>query len=576
MIVVGYWSYKGGTGRSLAAANTAYALSCMGKNVVVLDTDFDAPGLMYKFKGAAFNGATKAGLDGDGLAAVLWHRIVLGKDPATGPQLAHLAIRVQFPTKPKQSKQGTIFLLPAGYIGDKYWELVGTLGFSSVFSSEHCPTLEDMLTFIRGKLTEEDISGFQQMVQRVPLPRLTVNEKIQALQNLIFEIQETFDPQPDYLLIDLRGGITEVQGIAVRLWINKLIAVFVHNDEQMEAFTGIFDKIRKLTRLLDGRSIQIIPVLARIPPSLYRQIGVDAGKFMAKVGLSKDALCLIHEDRHLELADEIVLLKGSKSQYPLLYRQLCNDYIDLAARILTSSDSSEGKRWKEEKAENQRRLRTRLRIDEWFQEEQVFALYRRLGEMVNVVDNARNVSFRVDTFTTLLGNLRRHVERYIVEMRKKGELSNGGKAFAGALALAGQKCGDHFGDSLLDVWKRSRAQHPLARRVERWCEFDSIVGWGRFRSAPENLPNDMTNDFSIIVVHNFLASGKEPDLCPFMTGYIQGVLSQLLERQVKVSHSKRNCIRGGGKTRKECLFKIQLTSRAGGERARVVGGRSIC
>jgi MinD-like ATPase involved in chromosome partitioning or flagellar assembly len=44
-----FYSYKGGSGRTVAVANVSAALTKLGKRVAVLDLDFEAPGLHYVF-----------------------------------------------------------------------------------------------------------------------------------------------------------------------------------------------------------------------------------------------------------------------------------------------------------------------------------------------------------------------------------------------------------------------------------------------------------------------------------------------------------------------------------------------
>jgi len=43
--VVTFYSYKGGTGRTMALANVAWILASAGKRVLVADWDLEAPGL---------------------------------------------------------------------------------------------------------------------------------------------------------------------------------------------------------------------------------------------------------------------------------------------------------------------------------------------------------------------------------------------------------------------------------------------------------------------------------------------------------------------------------------------------
>ena len=46
--VVTFFSFKGGTGRTMALANVAWILASQGKRVLVVDWDLDSPGL-HKF-----------------------------------------------------------------------------------------------------------------------------------------------------------------------------------------------------------------------------------------------------------------------------------------------------------------------------------------------------------------------------------------------------------------------------------------------------------------------------------------------------------------------------------------------
>ena len=46
--VITFYSYKGGTGRTMALANVAWILACNGKRVLAIDWDLESPGL-HKF-----------------------------------------------------------------------------------------------------------------------------------------------------------------------------------------------------------------------------------------------------------------------------------------------------------------------------------------------------------------------------------------------------------------------------------------------------------------------------------------------------------------------------------------------
>jgi MinD-like ATPase involved in chromosome partitioning or flagellar assembly len=45
-----FYSYKGGSGRTVAAANVSVALAKLGCRVAIIDLDFEAPGLQYVFR----------------------------------------------------------------------------------------------------------------------------------------------------------------------------------------------------------------------------------------------------------------------------------------------------------------------------------------------------------------------------------------------------------------------------------------------------------------------------------------------------------------------------------------------
>src|SRR5690349_9722695 len=55
--IITFYSFKGGTGRSMAVANVAWILAAAGRRVLVADWDLDSPGLPRFF--AAFLPAEK-------------------------------------------------------------------------------------------------------------------------------------------------------------------------------------------------------------------------------------------------------------------------------------------------------------------------------------------------------------------------------------------------------------------------------------------------------------------------------------------------------------------------------------
>src|SRR4051794_36449455 len=48
--IITFYSYKGGTGRSMALANVAWILASAGRRVLAIDWDLEAPGLHRYFR----------------------------------------------------------------------------------------------------------------------------------------------------------------------------------------------------------------------------------------------------------------------------------------------------------------------------------------------------------------------------------------------------------------------------------------------------------------------------------------------------------------------------------------------
>ena len=64
--IITFYSYKGGTGRTMALANTAWILAASGKRVLTVDWDLEAPGLhrfFHPFLDPNVLGATSGVID---------------------------------------------------------------------------------------------------------------------------------------------------------------------------------------------------------------------------------------------------------------------------------------------------------------------------------------------------------------------------------------------------------------------------------------------------------------------------------------------------------------------------------
>ena len=193
-------------------------------------------------------------------------------------------------------------------------------------------------------------------------------------------------------------------------------------------------------------------------------------------------------------------------------------------------------------------------------EQQAFIRDPLSGEMINVADRSRNVSFKTATFNTLLTELGKgFVQAFGARGsgRSRADQHSGVQVFESILRTGGEQCGELFGESL----RASRGQKAFEgktpiEKVNAWCAFDSSMGWGSFGVSPEVSAGELPHRFHVVIRNLFLTgqpTEQGPDLCVFMEGYIEGVIGQLLDHSVQVS---RDASRGkGGST----WFQVELT-----------------
>lgn len=113
--LIGFYSYKGGVGRSLALAHCAVELARRGRKVLIVDLDLEAPGQHYS--SLFFSQFNPAIVGGRGFLEFA-HAYLMRENEGM-PNLAEFLVRstteISIQGKPAQ---GQIDLLPAGHVGD--------------------------------------------------------------------------------------------------------------------------------------------------------------------------------------------------------------------------------------------------------------------------------------------------------------------------------------------------------------------------------------------------------------------------------------------------------------------------
>lgn len=257
METVAFYSYKGGVGRSLLLANAARFLASLGKGVVALDLDFEAPGLHYKLGGGQSylddHRSSNFPLPPGGAVTYL---IATAEGAASPPSFDDHMMSVPVPT----DTGGWLRLMPAGPAPrQSYWASLKELG--------------DRLRF-----GESSGRGFM------------------ALLDLQARIAEEL--KPDYLLIDARTGVTELGGLATTVLADTVVCLFVLNQESLEGTLTVVEALKGTPRLANQPPIRVVPVLSRMgsPPFTNNRFAGDL-KSLLKFGEGRKG----HRPKGLEL-----------------------------------------------------------------------------------------------------------------------------------------------------------------------------------------------------------------------------------------------------------------------------------
>lgn len=216
METLAFYSYKGGIGRSLLLVNAARFLVSLGKGVVALDLDFEAPGLHYVFGRVASPEGVPERTGG-----AVPYLLATAQGAASPPPLEEHIFDVPVPP----GSSGWLRLMPAGPAPERvYWTALKKLGEQVRF---------------------DDSSG----------------QGLLTLLDLHARIADEL--KPDYLLIDVRPGVTELGGLATSVLADSVVCTFVANQESLDGTFIVAEALKAAPRLEGQRPVRIVPVLVR-------------------------------------------------------------------------------------------------------------------------------------------------------------------------------------------------------------------------------------------------------------------------------------------------------------------------
>jgi len=235
--IITFYSYKGGTGRSMALANVAWILALSGKKVLTIDWDLEAPGLHRYF--LPFLDDPEL-IETNGIIDLFWSYADLVLTPKeswppgiTNPFSFADAQRYAVPLEfPFQNSTSCLHFLGAGRQEPEYSIRVRSFDWTSLYA------------------------------------RLGGSEFVERLR-------ERLRQQYDYILIDSRTGVADTSGICTVQMPDTVVLCFTYNRQSMK---GVEAVAKSILAQADGR-ITLLPVAMRAERSAT---GYDQAKLVAR------------------------------------------------------------------------------------------------------------------------------------------------------------------------------------------------------------------------------------------------------------------------------------------------------
>lgn len=235
--VITFYSYKGGTGRSMALANVAWILAANGNRVLVADWDLESPGLHRFFKPYL----REEELRGTGGVIDLireYEDANMPEPPADRPDNwleEYAKVRYPFTINWTFGGGGSLDFLSAGRQNDHYAVTVSALDWENFYNRLQGAKFFDAL--------------------RADMKR-----------------------RWDYVLIDSRTGLSDVADICTLHLPDILVDCFTLSDQGIEGAARVARSIRKL-RAKEKRQPRILPVPMRVDQAEKEK--AEAGRALA-------------------------------------------------------------------------------------------------------------------------------------------------------------------------------------------------------------------------------------------------------------------------------------------------------
>lgn len=249
--IITFYSYKGGTGRTMALANVACILAkrqqhAGGKGVLMIDWDLEAPGLHRYFRNRTsglrpvHNAPDSATESRPGLIDLFYElQKKLGERPAVSDE------RHGDPALPAPGSERLAR------------EIIENVDLQSYLTA----TGQDGLSLLKaGRFNPQDPNEYPVRVNSFDWGAL-----YNRSQHLIRVFAEVLAQRYAFVLVDSRTGVTDISGICTALMPDKLVVVFTPNTQSLK---GGLEQISWATdyrkESADLRPLVVFPLVSRV------------------------------------------------------------------------------------------------------------------------------------------------------------------------------------------------------------------------------------------------------------------------------------------------------------------------
>lgn len=271
MRTITFYSYKGGVGRTLAAANFAVYLARIGQKTVVVDFDLDAPGMDSKFP------TVELPEDQRGLLDYILDYQRARRDPG---RVKDISLPVPLADS---GKTADLWLIPAGqYLFPDYYRKLDQLDWGALLSEKG-----------------EGVAFFEEFKAR---------------------IEKEFEP--DFVIVDSRTGICEISGLCTQQLADEVVVLSSLSAESIKMTGRIAQQIQEseIAKQL-GKSISVKVVVSRLPQP--DDLEALKRRCCELFGVEERALFFLFSCPRLEIDEFLAIAEPEEEE------QLVSDYLRL-------------------------------------------------------------------------------------------------------------------------------------------------------------------------------------------------------------------------------------------------------